>query len=174
MALTNKLVPFDERWKKKFLEEAESLKGVFGDSVIEIHHVGSTAIPGIYAKPEIDVLVVIKGIDTIETFSKAMEANGFRVRGEEVETGRFYYSKDVNGVRTCKVHVCENNHPNVKNQLNFRDYLIAHPEIAKEYSDLKLSLAKSNTRGIVEYIEGKDSFVQKILTISTNVRLDNA
>jgi len=137
------------------MEEAECLKEVFGDSVIEIHHVGSTAIPGTYAKPEIDVLVVIKSIDTIDTFSRPMEASGFRVRGEEVETDRFHYSKDVNGVRTCKVHVCEKDHPNVKNQLNFRDFLIAHPEMAKEYSELKLSLEKSNTRGIVEYVEGK-------------------
>ena len=170
MALPNKLVPFDESWKAKFMEEAERLKGVFGDSVIEIHHVGSTSIPGIYAKPEIDVLVVIKSIDTIDTFSSPMEANGFRVRGEEVETGRFYYSKNVNGVRTCKVHVCEKDHPNVKNQLNFRDFLIAHPEMAKEYSELKLSLEKTNTRGIVEYIEGKGSFVQKVLALSTNAK----
>lgn len=167
MALKNKLVPSQKDWVEKFSSEAELIRAVFGRSVIAIHHVGSTAIPGIYAKPEIDIHVEIDTVKNIDKFAEGMILLGYRVRGEEVEPGSHYYSKDENGVRTYKVHVSEAYHPSLRNQLQFRDYLRSHPERAQQYSDLKRNLAKTNTQGILEYLDGKRPFIMDTLAVAS-------
>lgn len=167
MTLKNKLVPFREDWALKFAKEAGSIANVFGASAIAIHHVGSTAIPGIYAKPEIDIHVEADTVVNIEQYAEGMTLLGYRVRGEAVEPGSYYYSKDEEGIRTFKVHVSEPNHPGLANHLQFRDYLRAHPESAKQYSDLKRRLAETNTTGIMEYLNGKRPFIMDTLALAS-------
>jgi len=169
MALKNKLIPFQADWALKFRKEAELIAQVFGESAIAIHHVGSTAIPGIYAKPEIDIHVEIRAIAGIGQYAEGMTLLGYRVRGEEVEPGSHYYSKDEEGIRTFKVHVSESNHPGIKNHLQFRDYLRAHPGRARQYSDLKRRLAESNKAGIMEYLNGKRPFIMDTLALATEM-----
>ncbi len=82
MVRTIEVTEYDIAWTRVFDEEAMALKVIFGDSLVTIHHIGSTAIPGLLAKPIIDVLVVIKETKTIERFGSAMEQLGYRVRGE--------------------------------------------------------------------------------------------
>src|SRR5947208_7438006 len=99
-------------WRAAFACEARLLEHVFGDALVAIHHVGSTAIPGLPAKPIIDLLVVLRETSAIGRFSSAMEALGYRDRGECLEAeipgtpGRFYFSKDQGGKRTHHTHVC--------------------------------------------------------------------
>ena len=166
MALKNKLIPYQEEWALKFKEEAELIENVFGDSAIAIHHVGSTALSGIYAKPEIDIHVEVSTTSNVDQYAEGMTLLGYRVRGEEVEQGSHYYSKDEEGVRTFKVHVSESHHPGLRNHLIFRDYLRTHPERAKEYSDLKRSLAATNKSGIIEYLNGKRPFIMDTLALA--------
>jgi GrpB-like predicted nucleotidyltransferase (UPF0157 family) len=171
MALKNKLIPFQDDWALKFREEAELIAKVFGESAIAIYHVGSTSIPGIYAKPEIDIHVEIKAIAGIGQYAEGMTLLGYRVRGEAVEPGSYYYSKDEEGIRTFKVHVSESNHPGLKNHLQFRDYLRAHPDRAKQYSDLKRRLAQTNKTGIMEYLDGKGPFIMETLALAAGTGL---
>src|SRR5262245_50671901 len=92
-----------------------------------------------------------------------MTEMGYDVRGECGIEGRHYYSKNSHSVRTHKAHVCEISHSNVARQIAFRDYMRDHPKDAQEYATLKMSLAKSNSKGMAEYLEGKQKYIEAII-----------
>ena len=127
MPVTNPLASHDSSWKAEFDAEAAALRRVFQDRLVSIHHVGSTCIPGIHAKPDIDILVVLDEVDSISQYSETMVEHGYAVRGEEDDPGRFYFSKDTNGVRSHKVHACPVGHRAVWEILLFKAYLLANP-----------------------------------------------
>ena len=162
------VVDYKPEWSFSFEKEAAQLTVVFDPQLVAIHHIGSTAIPTIKAKPIIDILVVIKQIKTIETFNVPMRQLGYQPRGECLNNpipgtaGRFYFSKDTDGVRTHQVHVCQVGHGDIDRMLAFRDYLRTHRENAQAYSRLKEHLAAEHRHDIVAYILGKEGFIRKI------------
>ena len=172
MGRTIEVVNQTPEWSACFEKEAAHLALIFGPQLVAIHHIGSTAIPGIKAKPIIDMLVVIKHIETIETFNAPMQQLGYRPRGECLENpvpgtpGRFYFSKDIDRVRTHQVHVCQEGHADIEDKLVFRDYLRAHCEEAQTYSRLKERLAAKHRHDIVGYIQGKDDFVRRMIELA--------
>ena len=119
------------------------------------------------AKPIIDIMIVVNNILKIHDYDNDMISLGYRPRGECLGAGgtpgRFYYSKDVNGIRTHQAHVMQEGHFDIVQKLNFRDYLRTHPKVAKEYAEIKIRLIEKNTLGIVEYIEDKDKFVKNCI-----------
>src|SRR5438067_2745830 len=164
------VVPHDATaWRTAFAREARALKHVFGEAVIAIHHVGSTSIPGLPAKPIIDLLVVLRETMTIGRFSSAMEALGYRVRGECLDAevpgtpGRLYFSKDQDGRRTHHTHACAVGHVEIADKLAFRDYLRTHPSRAAEYGALKHELARRFGQDIMDYIRCKEPFIRSVL-----------
>ena len=167
MALTREIVEYDPNWPNEYKKESKKLKEVFGDDLFDIHHIGSTSVPNLKAKPIIDSLVIIRDIRRVHKFDKDMISLGYRVRGECLDAGgtpgRFYYSKNTNNKRTHQAHVCEKGHFDIKQKIDFRDYLRAHPKVASDYELLKEKLAKENKNGMAEYIERKDSFVKNII-----------
>src|SRR5437588_12891097 len=120
MSRTIEVVEHSADWQAAFSAEADRLGRVFGPHLVGIHHVGSTSVHGLKAKPIVDILVVIDDIAAIDSFSAEMEALGYRVRGECLDAivpgtpGRFYFTKDTGGVRTHHVHVCALGHPDVR------------------------------------------------------------
>ena len=146
-----------------FEAERKLIRERLGDMAVAVHHVGSTSIHGIKAKPEIDLLVIVRSISEIHTINSGMTELGYTVRGDCGIKGRYYYSKDVGSRRTHKAHVCEAQHCNVRQQLAFRDYLRDHPDVAKDYEALKTRLADANTQGIGEYLEGKRPFIERVI-----------
>ncbi len=160
---------YSPAWKNLYLAEREDLVNIFKDALQSIHHIGSTAIPHTCAKPEIDILVVIENDATIASYDQAIEALGYKVRGECLENGgtpgRFYYSKDLNNVRTHKLHVCQIGHSEIMAKLLFVKYLNDHKEVAIEYAQLKTELSKVYNYGkhIEKYLEGKSDFIKKVL-----------
>jgi len=151
-----------------FEQERMRILDNLGDLALEIQHVGSTAIPGMKAKPEIDLLIIIKDISDIDAVSTAMVNLGYDVRGECGIEGRYYYSKNTERIRTHKVHVCELSHENVRRQIAFRDYMRDHPREAREYQSLKSELAETNTTGMEEYLEGKREYIEGIIRTAFN------
>jgi GrpB-like predicted nucleotidyltransferase (UPF0157 family) len=94
-------VPYDPLWRKAFEAEAKNVGSVLGENVVAIHHIGSTAIPNIYAKPVIDLLVEVKDITEVDGRSLAIEALDYEVMGEFGISGRRYFRKDnEEGIRT--------------------------------------------------------------------------
>src|SRR5205085_11751715 len=130
---------------------------------------GSTSIPGLPAKPIIDIVVVLQETETIDRFHASMEALGYRVRGECLDAeipgtpGRFYFTKDTAGSRTHHVHVSALGHPEIADKLAFRDYLRANRERAMEYGILKQGLATDHRRDNIGYMRGKHAFVRTLL-----------
>ena len=155
------VLPHDSIWKQEFKEEANKVKEIFEGIFIEIHHIGSTAIPTIKAKPIIDIIVEVKDINKVDSHNKQMEELGYEALGEYGIPERRFFQKGRRR-RTHHVHIFEKGSPQIKRHIDFRDYLISHPKIAKEYSLLKEKLAKKHRYDIDKYQEGKDSFIKKI------------
>ena len=131
------VVDYDPSWPEDFEREAVALREVFGGVATKIHHVGSTSVPNLRAKPTIDILVeVSKGTD-IPGFDPLMEAFGFICRGECLDAivpgtpGRFYYVRKEGVNHLVHVHVCAESHLQINEILAFRDDLRAHPEQAE-------------------------------------------
>ncbi len=157
------VVRHNPHWRDLFETEARHIAAALGENVIAIHHIGSTAIPNIYAKPVIDFLVEVGDIDEVDTQSSAMRSLRYEVMGEFGMPGRRYFRKDDKArVRTHQIHTFETGSPDLERHLAFRDYLNAHPEDAKRYSDLKRMLAAEHSQNPDGYMDGKDGFIKEI------------
>ena len=157
------VVPHDPRWRDAFEAEAKRVAAALGENVVALHHVGSTAIPNIYAKPVVDLLVEVRDIDGVDGRSPAMESLGYEVMGEYGIPGRRYFRKDNReGIRTHHVHAFEAGSAEAARHIAFRDYMIAHPADAQRYSELKRKLAEEHPQSIDEYTDGKDGFIKEM------------
>jgi GrpB-like predicted nucleotidyltransferase (UPF0157 family)/GNAT superfamily N-acetyltransferase len=159
------IVEYDPDWPKLFKKEAEQIKKALGSNCIELHHIGSTSIPGLSAKPIIDMLPVVRNIQEVDKTTKAMESLGYEAKGEYGMAFRRYFQKGKN-IRTHQVHVYQEADPEINRYLIFRDWMRSHPLDAKNYAALKLELAKKFPYDILQYCNGKDAFVASIDTKS--------
>jgi GrpB-like predicted nucleotidyltransferase (UPF0157 family) len=156
------VVAYDPQWPARFAQEAARLAPVFGDSLVTIHHIGSTSIPGMAAKPIIDMLPVVRQIEAVDALNPGMEALGYAPRGEFGIPGRRYFAKGQGAQRSHHVHVFAVDHPDIARHLIFRDYLIAHPAEAAAYASLKQALARQFPHDMEAYIAGKDGLIKEI------------
>ena len=157
------VVPHDPKWRDAFGAEASRVAAALGGNVVAIHHIGSTAIPNIYAKPVIDMLVEVRDITEVDGRSSAMESLGYEVLGEYGIPGRRYFRKDSReGIRTHHIHAFEAGSAEAGRHLAFRDYMIAHPEAAQRYSELKRKLAEEHPQSMDGYMDGKDGFIKEM------------
>ena len=157
------VVPHDPRWRDSFEVESRRIAAALGENVVALHHIGSTAIPGIHAKPVVDLLVEVGDITRVDGRGAAMESLGYEVKGEYGIPGRRYFRKDdPDGTRTHNVHAFQAGSEQVARHLAFRDYMIAHPADAQRYSELKRKLAEEHPHSIDAYMDGKDGFIQEM------------
>lgn len=162
MVLTSQIAEYDSRWPSMFIAERARLEGVFGSKAVDIHHVGSTAVPGLAAKPEIDLLVVVSDHGDEANVDQAMATLGY-VRGKNLSDGHHFYRRDAGGVRTHKVHVCLTGHSQISRMLSFRDMLRQDADLRQRYQDLKLELESANEHGIKEYLAQKAPFIDAVV-----------
>ncbi|WP_339252254.1 GrpB family protein [Sporosarcina sp. FSL W8-0480] len=155
------VMPFSESWSTDFEREAALLRKIIGREIIEIHHIGSTSVPGLSAKPIIDIMPVVKDISRIDQYNASMTVNGYEARGENGILGRCYFQKGGNE-RTHHVHIYGEGSSEIDRHLAFRDYLHAHPEKARVYGDLKEKLAQQFPYDIESYIKGKEQLTLEI------------
>ena len=156
------VVPYDPAWPEMFAREADEIAEVLGPEAIAIHHIGSTSIPHLCAKPIVDVLVEVCDIERVDDFNDEMTRRGYQPRGEYGIPGRRYFVKGGDTTRTHHVHVFQIGHPDVERHLNFRDYLISHPEEAQAYGRLKEELAQQFPEDIEGYMAGKDGLIKEM------------
>lgn len=153
---------YNAEWKERFLTAAQALRKVFGELVVEVHHIGSTSVPGLSAKPIIDLCLVVSDIQAVDGFNGRMEALGYVPKGENGIPGRRFFMKGTEERRDWHVHTFQVGHPDIGRHLRFRDYLIAHPAEAQAYGRLKQELAKCFPHDIEGYMAGKDAFIKEI------------
>ncbi|MDX5476138.1 MAG: GrpB family protein [Bacillaceae bacterium] len=118
-------------------------------------------IPNIKAKPVIDIMVKVTNISEVDKFNSQMEQLGYVVMGEYGIPKRRFFIKGGDN-RTHHVHFYEEGNEEIARHLAFRDYMIAHPEEAIKYSELKQTLAEKSPTNITKYIEGKNNYIKAI------------
>jgi GrpB-like predicted nucleotidyltransferase (UPF0157 family) len=155
---------YDPRWPVLFDEECERLGGVFGRTAT-IEHIGSTSVPGLAAKPIIDLLVGVPSLTEAKSISTGpLLALGYTYI-PEYETwlpGELFFRKGIPGPWTHHVHVMEPSNPRRQDLLLFRDYLRSHPETASAYGSLKKSLALAFGDDIEGFRNAKHQFVKTV------------
>jgi GrpB-like predicted nucleotidyltransferase (UPF0157 family) len=156
-----RVVPPDSSWPTQFRAAADEIGAIFLGEDVEIHHIGSTAIRGIYAKPIIDILLLTENLSVVDRKTPVLQTHGYEALGEFGIVGRRYFRKhSANGVRTHHVHSFVHGSMEAKRHLAFRDYMNAHPTLASEYSVLKQRLAREYPSDMDAYMDGKDSFIK--------------
>ena len=161
MPLTSAITEYDPEWPRRYGQEARRLRPIFGEALEGLHHVGSTAVPGLSAKPEIDILAVVEAQMGLGRWTAELGSRGYR-RGRDPTPDHRFFKRDVDGRRTHKLHVCTSAHLQVARMLGIRNHLRRHEGDRLAYRALKLRLERRNTGGIAEYLEGKAPFLDAL------------
>ncbi|MFY0759995.1 GrpB family protein [Metabacillus dongyingensis] len=157
-----KVVDYSQNWNYEYKIEEQSIKTFLQEEFVNSFHIGSTSVPGLKAKPIIDILLVVHDISELDTYSEQFESLGYEVMGEFGIEGRRYFRKGGDN-RTHQIHAFQyDNIQEIERHLAFRDYLRQSPEISKEYGELKSKLADKYPTDIDGYGDGKDDFIKKI------------
>jgi len=157
------LVPHDPRWAEEFAYESANVASALGELLVAIHHIGSTAIPGIRAKPIIDMLAAVRDLAALDGSGARLEALGYEAMGEFGISGRRYFRKDDgDGTRTHQIHAFEVGSPQIERHLAFRDFMSAHRDCAQQYEALKCRLAELYRDELASYSDGKDKFIKEM------------
>lgn len=155
-----RLSEYDKNWVQMFDDEAQFLKGIFGDEITKFEHFGSTSVPGMNAKPVIDMMCLVKDINKIDSFNEQMRLLEYDVAGEWGIIGRRLFRKG-GGNRTHHIHVYQYDNPQIQRHLVLRDYLRTHPDEIEKYRYLKEELAQQYD-DTAFYSKAKKPFVKEL------------
>jgi GrpB-like predicted nucleotidyltransferase (UPF0157 family) len=154
------LVPYDPEWPDVAARFAEKLSGL-GPLVVVVHHIGSTSVPGMTAKPVIDLMPLVSDLQEFDARRSDVEALGYTWHGEfGVEGRRFCTWDDDHGARLAQLHCYQHDSSHAKRQLAFRDYLRAFPDVAKAYEAEKFRASKLFPNNSVDYSREKGAFIR--------------
>ena len=156
------IVDYDPSWPQQFAELRERLMSVLAGVVVGIEHVGSTAVPGLAAKPIIDIDVVIPDWYLLPTVIERLAMLGYSHRGDLGIAGREAFEQPPDLPRH-HLYVCAADADELRRHLRLRDYLRAHPEAARAYEQLKRRAARVFPNDLEAYTEAKTSFVMGLL-----------
>jgi GrpB-like predicted nucleotidyltransferase (UPF0157 family) len=152
---------YDPDWPRQFGRRRDRLAAALGAAAVRIEHVGSTSVPGLAAKPVIDVQVSVTDISDEESYVPAIESAGFVLRSRE--DARRFFRPPAAAPREAQVHVCQAGGPWERDHLLFRDYLRARPDARDRYGELKRELAARWHDDRIAYTEAKTGFILDIL-----------
>ncbi|MCX6139279.1 MAG: GrpB family protein [Candidatus Kapabacteria bacterium] len=157
------LVEQNPEWGVEYERAATVLRVTLGSVVRELYHIGSTAIPGIVAKPIIDILGGVTNVDELDRLTETMNAIGYEARGEFGIPGRRFFTKhNEAGERTHHLHAFDVGSNEIAIHLDFRDYMRAYPHYAQQYESLKQALVAQYSMDRDKYTEGKSEFIREM------------
>jgi GrpB-like predicted nucleotidyltransferase (UPF0157 family) len=158
------LKDYDPEWRDLFEQEKELLEKTFGTRILAIEHIGSTAIPGIPAKPIIDINVAVSSLDDIDDFIVGLQKLGYEYIPERRFPDRQFFPKGPAELRTHHLNLVElDSETGWRNELLFRDYLRSHEDARSKYADVKRKLAALYANDRDEYTEQKGEFIMGII-----------
>ncbi|MFD3447868.1 GrpB family protein [Microbacteriaceae bacterium 4G12] len=166
------VVPYNINWHGKFQLEAKQLQEMLPEEV-KVHHIGSTSIPELEAKPIIDMIMEVNNLKQVDSWNDLFASLGYEAKGENGIDGRRFFIKGTEVERTHHLHVFQIGDAHIDRHLAFRDYMRTHREEARAYADLKKKLAEQFTYDIERYIVGKDAFIQSIDRKAAKWRSEN-
>ncbi|MGM9618441.1 MAG: GrpB family protein [Oscillospiraceae bacterium] len=156
------VMEYDPAWAEKFETEAKKIKEILGENCVAIHHIGSTSVAGLAAKPIIDIMPVVRSLDAVDALASAFERIGYEYMGEFGIPGRRYLRKGGEE-HTHHIHIfAESSTEDIERHLAVRDYLRTHKEVCDAYAALKKELAEKYAYDIDGYCDGKDAFVKRM------------
>ena len=154
--------PYNPSWPTLFHELGVRLRGTLGNAALRIDHIGSTAIPGLAAKPIIDVQVSVESFNPMEPYRVPLEEGGFVFRDKNPELTKRYF-RERPGERETHIHVRRAGSFSEQFPLLFRDYLRSHAGDAEEYAALKVRLAKQHRDDPLGYTTAKGDFIWRVI-----------
>jgi len=165
------LVPHDPRWPEMLHAEAERLRQLLGEMALRVEHAGSTAVPGLSAKPVIDMLLEIPSFESAQQrVVPRLEQDGWEYvwRDDRPPGHMMFIRRNALRVRTHHVHMAPTGHP-LWDRLAFRDYLLSHPVEARRYEQLKRRLAAEHRGDREAYTEGKGEYVKRVTAAASSL-----
>lgn len=153
-----RLLPYNPKWVRIFKQEERILRDAIGNIALDIQHVGSTAIPGMPAKPIIDIAVGVLSLKDVKKCIKPFEKLGYKYKGKE-RVDEYLFTKDT----IYCLHMIKFDSDIWKNYLLFRDHLCTYKKVANDYKNLKLKLAKKFPNDRALYTSGKRKFIGAVI-----------
>jgi GrpB-like predicted nucleotidyltransferase (UPF0157 family) len=157
------VLPYTAGWQRLFGEEQARLWAAIGAYVLDIQHIGSTSVPGLAAKPIIDIGVAVADFEEAVRCIQPLVDLGYRYLGENGIPRRHFFVKGE--PRTHNLHMNEIHSSDWLKTIRFRDYLRRHPDAAVAYAEIKLRLAQQYATDLAAYQDGKDAFIKHVLDL---------
>ena len=157
-----RIVLHDPRWQEKFECEAAAVRGALGSVAQRVDHVGSTSVPGLPAKPIVDINVSVPDIMAVDSYRGPLERIGYLFVPVPESPDFHFFGKPAARPRTFHIHVCETGSLHERRQLAVRDYLRTHPEEAAAYGAVKRAIAERHPGDRPRYIAEKDPYVEAL------------
>ena len=156
------VVAYDPDWPSLFEEESARIKAALGGEIVTIDHVGSTAVPGLAAKPIVDIQVAVRSMIPRTAYAEPLGSIGYRGDIDPLRDEHEFFSREIDGERAFHVQVCPAGSAWERRHLAFRDWLRTHGDDAATYERLKRRLADEHVNDIFTYVDGKTSFIREI------------
>ena len=156
------IVEYHPEWAEIFERERAAILERCRPWVMDVHHVGSTSVPGLAAKPILDIMPVVANPDDGEKAVEPMTTLGYRYSGENGLPGRFYFDKIVVGRTVVHAHMYPQDHSDVRKLVAFQDHLRTHQKAALAYERLKRELASKYRDDRVSYTDAKGEFIRGV------------
>lgn len=160
---TVQLAPYAEQWAQLFAVEQAHIRAALNELVLDIQHVGSTAVPGLCAKPILDIAVAVRSLADVAACVAPLAQLGYAYLGDKPSTSGHFFAKGDDSNRTHYLHFVAHDNPQWTDFLRFRDRLRADPAARDEYARLKQRLAARYAADRASYTQQKEAFVRRIL-----------
>ena len=164
---TVRVFPYRKQWATEFEREKARILEVCGDKVVAVEHIGSTSVPGLAAKPIIDIAVGIKRLKDAKKLLPALQKLDYHFY-KDFQRQRLFVAKGPDEKRTHYLHVMRYNGAKWKTNQLFRNYLQTHPEAMQQYATLKQKLAKAHPDDRQAYADGKAAFIKSIIVTAAS------
>jgi GrpB-like predicted nucleotidyltransferase (UPF0157 family) len=158
-----RLVPHQLGWSDAFMHEKERLTGLLGSGIIQVEHIGSTAIPNLAAKPIIDIAIGVKSLEETLTWPSMLGLEGYTYFGDRESRGDDFYAKGPEENRTIYLHVVPYDGLRWREYLYFREALCADDDLRARYENLKMRLAAGHASTREHYTSAKAELIAEIL-----------
>ncbi|MGH7141790.1 MAG: GrpB family protein [Minisyncoccia bacterium] len=159
-----KLYPYQKQWSDEFEKERRRLLNKLGNLAIDVQHIGSTSVPGLTAKPILDIAIGVQRFKDAQKLAKSLRELGYNF--DRPFQHQLFFARGPDAKRTHYVHVMRYNGAKWKNDALFREYLRSHPARARAYATLKVKLAKQYAGERQKYSDGKNAFIKETLRLA--------
>ncbi|MEQ8809816.1 MAG: GrpB family protein [Imperialibacter sp.] len=161
------IVAYCENWKEAFENEREIILGTFRNHIKAIEHIGSTAIPGQFAKPVIDIFIAVSPFRTVSFYNQVLSAPSYRYTPTDMAVRHLFTKYTGENIWTHNLHILPwDAEFYSRNEILFRDYLRRRPEMVARYNELKKLLVLRNFSSMEEYTKAKTQFIQEVVDIA--------